>query len=508
MDTTDWATAVLCDWRVLEVAPWELRNDHNIVLEVVKSNGLALQYASEALQRDPSVALQAVIRTEAALLHCNEELQKDVAFVLEAVKGNPHVLDYATHLLGNHNFMLKAVQMNWKAIELAVESLRGDAEIVFAAAVGCKRANVKSLGYSSEQLLNDHDFMHSIVKLNWKAVAYASENVRGAKDVVLSGVRQNWLALQSAGPLLQKDRDFMIEAVQANREAIPYGVKIFHGDRDFWIMLVKCFDDGVGLFVDHYGDGELTKDAGLMQELTKKDWRAFQIAASDLRSKKCLQLEAVCQCWEAVKWAYKVELPVMKECVRQEWKAIELFLDVNGPRENGDISQEERVVLANANPHIIRASQLADDGVTVLAAVTVEGPVLQFASERLRADRDTATTAIRQNWRALEFASKKLRGDRRLVMETLKQCGLALQFATETLRSDHSVVIEAVVRQRKALPFMAEKLHTDELFWTRVCRRFPDGWNMAMKYGMKDLAFLQGGSELGGSVGAAKIKAF
>jgi len=376
--------------------------------------------------------------------------------------------------------------MNWKAIELAVESLRGDAEIVFAAA----KTNVKSLGHSSEALLDDHDFMHSIVKLNWKAVAYASETVRGAKDVVLSGVKQNWLALQSAAPGLQKDRDFMIQAMQTNRDAIPYGVKLFHGDRDFWIMLVRGFPDGVALFVEHYGDGELTKDSGLMHELTKKDWRAFQISSSELRCMESLQMLAVCQCWEAVKWAHQVQLPVMVESVRQEWKAIELFLDVTGPREGGEISQEERVTLANSNPHIIRAAQLADDGVTVLAAVTKEGPVLQFASERLRADRNTATTAIRQNWRALEFASKRLQGDKRLIMETLKQCGLALQFATDTLRSDHSVVLEAIVRNRKALPFMSEKLHTDELFWTKLCRRFSDGWQMALKFGMKDLQFL------------------
>lgn len=486
METADWNTAVLCDWRVLEVAPWELRSNRNVVLEVVRSNGLALQYASDALRCDPNVALEAVIRTGAALLHCHDDLQKDVDFVLEAVKGNPHVLDYCTHLLGNHGFMLKAVQMNWKAIELAVESLRGDAEIVFAAA----KTNVQSLAFASEELLDDHDFMHSIVKLTWKAVAYSSENVRGAQDVVLSGVRQNWLALPSASEPLQKDRDFMIQAMQANRDAIPYGVKLFHGDRLFWILLVRGFPDGVGLFVEHYGEGELTKDAELMHELTKKDWRAFQIASPELRSENSLQLLAVCQCWEAVKWAHKVNLPVMTECVRQEWQAIELFLDPNGPCEDGHITHEERVVLANSNPHIVRAAQLADDDVTVLAAVTNEGPVLRYASERIRADRDIATTAIRQNWRALEFASKRLRGDKKLVMETLKQCGLSLQFATDKLRCDHSVVLEGITRHRQALPFIHEQLYTDEVFWCKVCRRFSDGWRMAAKFGMKDLAFL------------------
>jgi hypothetical protein len=246
----------------------------------------------------------------------------------------------------------------------------------------------------------------------------------------------------------------------------------------------------VALFVEFYGEGALQNDAELMRELTKKDWRAFQMAAPEMRADDSLQLLAVCQCWEAVKWAFNVQLPVMEECVRQEWRAVELFLDVNGPREGGYLSDEERVALANSNPLIVRAPQLADDDVVMLAAVRNDGPVLQYASERLRADREIATSAIRQNWRALQFASQQLRGDKKLIMETLKQCGLALQHATEALRADHSVVIEALVRHKKSLPYMSEKLYTDELFWTKVCRRFPDGYKMALKYGVSDLTFL------------------
>lgn len=152
--------------------------------------------------------------------------------------------------------------------------------------------------------------------------------------------------------------------------------------------------------------------------------------------------------------------------------------------------QRMRIALANSNPSIIRSPLLNDDEITVNAAVRKHGPVLQFASKRLRADRDTATAAIRQNWRSLEFASDALRGDKPLVMETLKQCGLSLQFATEALRSDHQVVIEAIVRHRKALPFMAEKLYADEPFWSKVTRRFPDGWSMAQKFSA-NLGFLK-----------------
>merc|ERR1712100_881079 len=130
---------------------------------------------------------------------------------------------------------------------------------------------------------DDHKFMHSIVKLNWKALSYASLEVRGKKDVVLSGVKQNWLALQSTSPELLQNSDFVIEAIQANRESMAYSAKLHSDNRDFWVKLVKAFPDGVALFVDFYEGETLQKDNELMKELTKKDWRAFQIASSEMR---------------------------------------------------------------------------------------------------------------------------------------------------------------------------------------------------------------------------------
>ncbi len=41
------------------------------------------------------------MRTEASLPYCAEELRENADFVMEAVRGNEHVLDYATNLLGN-----------------------------------------------------------------------------------------------------------------------------------------------------------------------------------------------------------------------------------------------------------------------------------------------------------------------------------------------------------------------------------------------------------------------
>ena len=52
-------------------------NNKNVVLEAVKQNGLALQFASEKLQDDKNVVLEAVKQNGWALQFASEELRND-----------------------------------------------------------------------------------------------------------------------------------------------------------------------------------------------------------------------------------------------------------------------------------------------------------------------------------------------------------------------------------------------------------------------------------------------
>ena len=60
---------------VYKIKPKELKNDKKIVLEAVKQNGDALQYASEELKNDKEVVLEAVKRNRLALQYASKELK-------------------------------------------------------------------------------------------------------------------------------------------------------------------------------------------------------------------------------------------------------------------------------------------------------------------------------------------------------------------------------------------------------------------------------------------------
>jgi len=45
---------------------------------------------------------------------------------------------------------------------------------------------------------------------------------------------------------------------------------------------------------------------------------------------------------------------------------------------------------------------------------------------------------------ALEYASEKLKDDKEIVLEAVKQDGLALEYASEKLKDDKEIVLEAI----------------------------------------------------------------
>jgi len=96
-----------------------------------------------------------------------------------------------------------------------------------------------------------------------------------------------------------------------------------------------------------------------------------------------------------------------------------------------------------------------------LEAVLRDGAVLQFASEKARANSEVVLAAVRVCGQALAYASDELCGRRDIVCAAVHQDGHALCFASEELRADRDVVQVAVKRKGSALCFAGAALRAD-----------------------------------------------
>jgi hypothetical protein len=124
------AVAVECPWalwEVLHVASETLRDDFDVVLSAVSSNGYALFRASDGLKDNFDVVMAAVHSNGGALVHATTRLKADPDIVMEAVLSNGGALRHASkELQADYQTALVAVKTNGYAIEWASDKLKSN----------------------------------------------------------------------------------------------------------------------------------------------------------------------------------------------------------------------------------------------------------------------------------------------------------------------------------------------------------------------------------------------
>jgi hypothetical protein len=106
-------------------------NDKNIIMNVVKNNGLALQYASERLQDDEEIVMIAIQNNMWALNFASERLKDDKEIVMTAVQNSKWALKYTSERLqDDKEIVMAAIQKNRTALRFASKRLQDDKEII------------------------------------------------------------------------------------------------------------------------------------------------------------------------------------------------------------------------------------------------------------------------------------------------------------------------------------------------------------------------------------------
>jgi|EP00927_Polykrikos_kofoidii_P069387 hypothetical protein len=112
------------------------------------------------------------------------------------------------------------------------------------------------------------------------------------------------------------------------------------------------------------------------------------------------------------------------------------------------------------------------DDTEIMTEAVARSPLsLQFASPRLRGDKDVVLIAVRGNWSALGHAGFVPRADAEVVREAVKQSFLALQFASILLRSDLKFMSECVQIDGNGFEFASHDLRENRAFVLEAVQR-------------------------------------
>ena len=166
-----------------------IKNNKDLLLAAVKTNGYVLDYASKELKNDKEVVLAAVKTNGFALYYASARLQGDQEVVRAAVKNNGWALYCAAiRFRDNKEVVLTPIRNNPHALDYASDRLQDDRDIVKEA---CKMSAL-SFYFASRFIKSNRDLIKEEISLkNYEIFKYCHSSLRREKDIYLPVLKKD-----------------------------------------------------------------------------------------------------------------------------------------------------------------------------------------------------------------------------------------------------------------------------------------------------------------------------
>ena len=122
--------------------------------------------------------------------------------------------------------------------------------------------------------------------------------------------------------------------------------------------------------------------------------------------------------------------------------------------------------------------ELKKDRAAVMIAVGQNGNAIRFADAFLFDDYDVMHLAVSRGADALYYASPRLKNNEPLVRAAINYSGMALRYASVRLKNDASVALAAIHKNVRILKFLGRRIVYSELIMATAAKRQP----CALKY--------------------------
>ena len=424
----------------------QLQGDREIVLAAVKSDGFALQFASEALRADREVVLAAV--TRGIVYDFHEYRQHDIDFYFEEGYEDEEQLTAplsfaAAHLLGDRDCVMAAVSSDPGTFKLVSAELQRDREVILAALkMEPEILCTNHLSY----LTSNREFALEAIAQNADVVEYFHETIRDDREVILKAVARNALVIAHASDALRADKNIALTILREENAMRNLRSVHFHVCKAF-----KTFSSALR------ADKEVVVEAlkACHGHFIDPKTHVLDCVSREFKSDRDVVLAALMYCKipyadGVLMWVSDVLLSDL-EIITAAVKLHPSTLRHAAASLRGDRRFILDVIAQNRSSHCASVLEhcsvsLRDDREVVHACIKQYSPAMQFASERLRADKDTVLLAATgpQGGSALQFASKELRADKDIILQVVARDGTALGHASKALRGDKDVVTTAV----------------------------------------------------------------
>jgi hypothetical protein len=411
--------AVTSDGLVLQYLSDALRNNPEIVKIAVEQNGLALEFASDNLKDDQDIVKIAVEQNGLALEFASDNLKDDRNIVKIALEQNSLALQHASYDRRNSVVadIKSAITKNGLAFQYMTESLRtrtgGFHKTLLITAV---TNNGLALEFTNETFKDDENIVKTAVTNNGLALQYANERFRDNKEIVKTAVANNGLALQFANERFRNDENIVKTAVENNGLALQFANERFRDNKE----IVKMAVENNGLALQY------------TNETLRGDKEFIKIFIDIVREHPILKND-------------ELVLSFISEELRDDKEIIDKAIEHYGLSTIQYASERLKDTFSNDKKFIKEAIDKGDED------------AFKYASEELKNDPEFVKEVIELDYICLEYADENLRNNPEIVQKAFEQSNLALIYASETLKNDPEFVMKVIKQDINALEFVNDK---------------------------------------------------
>ncbi|MBA3721977.1 MAG: DUF4116 domain-containing protein [Parachlamydiaceae bacterium] len=217
-----------------------LRNKKNVVLEAVRVNPRALQFA-EAYINDPEVIEEAVKTDPVGFRYASTELRNNKSYVFSLLeKGYNRIFKYLPPALKNDfDFMKQAVSIRGFSLFYASTALKNHKELVLIAIKNCP----ETIENISSELQEDPEVVAAALDQDPEVLTALSDTQQNIKTNVLKSVSRDGKMLDWVIKKFRDDFDVVLAAVKNNPLALQYASDRLKQHPD----IINAFKQGEGL---------------------------------------------------------------------------------------------------------------------------------------------------------------------------------------------------------------------------------------------------------------------
>lgn len=186
---------------MLQYATDEVRNDVEIVSEIVKVDGKTLEHAGEEIKNNKEVVLLAIKSYPLCVKHASEELRKNREVALEAVRRNRYTLTFGyvdKQFLDDDEIVLEALSRDSMVLDV--------------------------LDKANQRFRDNKRLMLELIERNREdsrcfaisLFSSLSPQLRDDRDLALAAIKRNHFSIYHVGTTLEKDKAFLLEAILVN----------------------------------------------------------------------------------------------------------------------------------------------------------------------------------------------------------------------------------------------------------------------------------------------------